>query len=238
MKIAVLGDIHGNIEALKAAYAAALNARADKIFHLGDIGGYAPFVNEAADFLIEHKIDGVQGNYDYNVANDSEHCGCKYEDQIQAELADRSFKWTKEHSTAKTKSFMAALPQSISFDAEGMKVMIFHAAPHKNNIYWFEDRPDKFFMEMAQKSGADVIIYGHTHRPYRKDIEGRVFINAGSVGKPKDGDPRACLALIEIKRISISSEFIRVPYDIEKTALAIIQSGIPPEFAEKLKQAK
>ncbi len=85
MKIAIFGDIHGNIEALRTAYHEAQIIKADKIYHLGDVGGYAPFVNEVVDFLIEHGIEGVQGNYDEAVANEREHCGCKYEDPVQAE---------------------------------------------------------------------------------------------------------------------------------------------------------
>jgi predicted phosphodiesterase len=73
MVIAIFGDIHGNMEALKAAYRA-VELKAEKIFHLGDLGGYAPFMNEVVDFLIEHGIDGVQGNYDDAVANDRAHC--------------------------------------------------------------------------------------------------------------------------------------------------------------------
>ena len=82
MKIAVFGDIHGNIEALRTAHAA-IEDGLDAIFHLGDLGGYAPFVNEVADFLVEHGIRGVQGNYDDAVANDREHCGCRSEDAVQ-----------------------------------------------------------------------------------------------------------------------------------------------------------
>jgi putative phosphoesterase len=236
MKIAVLGDIHGNIEALKAVYERIRAAKADKIYHLGDLGGYAPFVNEVVDFVIGHGIEGVQGNYDYNVAHNSEHCGCKYEDPVQAELADRSFAWTKEHASEKSREYMRNLPSSISFDAEGRRVVLFHASPRKNNIYWFEDRPEKFFREMAEKVKADVLVYGHTHKPYRKDLGGKVFINAGSVGKPKDGDPRACVALLEIKPEGIRSDFLRVPYDVEKTAAAIIASGLPSRLAENLKR--
>ncbi|HEY9247050.1 MAG TPA: metallophosphoesterase family protein [Candidatus Methanoperedens sp.] len=237
MKIAALGDIHGNIEALKVAYDTVMPAGVDRIYHLGDLGGYAPFVNEVVDFVIEHGIYGVQGNYDLNVARDSEHCGCKYEDPVQAELADKSFEWTKQHATRKSKDFMISLPASISFTAEGKQVMIFHAAPHKNNLYWYEDRPDKFFLEMAGKTRADIMIYGHTHKPYRKDIMGKVFINAGSVGKPKDGDPRACLTIIDISKQDVGHEFLRVPYDIEKVVSAIISSGLPPALAEKLREA-
>jgi putative phosphoesterase len=238
MNIAVLGDIHGNIEALKAVYETALARKIDKVFHLGDVGGYAPFVNEVVDFLIVHGIAGVQGNYDYHVAHDSEHCGCKYEDPAQAELADKSFAWTKKHVSDKSREYMRNLPLTISFSSHGKKVVLFHATPHKNNLYWYEERPDRFFLEMAEKTDAEVMIYGHTHKPYRKDIGGKVFINAGSVGKPKDGDPRACLALIDISAEGVTAEFLRVPYDIENVAAAIRASGLPPSFADTLAGAR
>jgi putative phosphoesterase len=238
MKFAVFGDIHGNIEALKAVYEAALSAKAKKIYHLGDLGGYSPFMNEVVDFLVEHGIDGVQGNYDETVANDREHCGCKAEDPVQEEMANQSFAWTKQHASTKTKDYLRNLPFSISFISEGKKVLLFHATPSKNNLYWYEDRPEKFFREMAEKVDAGILIYGHTHKPYRQDISGKVFINAGSVGKPKDGDPRACVTIIEITAEKVNVEFLRVPYDVEKAAQAIAESGLPAYFAERLKEAK
>jgi len=235
MKIAVFGDIHGNIEALKAAYDATMTLKPDKIYHLGDLGGYAPFVNEVVDFLVEHGIDGVQGNYDEAVANDREHCGCKAEDPVQEEMANLSYAWTKKHTSPKSKAYMKSLPTEISLTTGGEKVWLFHATPRKNNLYWYEDRPEKFFLEMAGKGDADVMIYGHIHKPYRKDINGKVFISAGSVGKPKDGDPRACVVMVEITQKVVKAEFIRVPYDVEKVAAAIIESGLPGYFAEKLR---
>jgi len=238
MRIAVLGDIHGNIEALKVAYGAAVAANADKVFHLGDLGGYAPFVNDVVDFLIEHKIEGVQGNYDDAVAHDREHCGCKYENPFQAEMADISFTWTRKHSSERSKEYLKNLPFKLSFSCGSRKVVIFHATPQKNNLYWFEERPDQFFMEMAEKIEADIMIYGHTHKPYRKDIGGKVFINAGSVGKPKDGDPRTCTAIIDITDKDVKSEFLRTPYDIEKVASAITSGGLPAYFADKLREAR
>jgi putative phosphoesterase len=238
MKIAILGDIHGNIEALKAVYDAAMSNNVEKIYHLGDLGGYAPFVNEVIDFLIEHKIEGVQGNYDDAVANDKEHCGCRYEDPVQAEMATRSFEWTKEHATQKSKEYMKGLPFSIAFSVYNKKIRIFHATPVKNNLYWYYEREDDFFLKMAKKADADIIIYGHTHIPYRKDIGNKVFINAGSVGKPKDGDPRACLCILDITPDNVKAEFLRIPYDIEKVVSAIIKSGLPPYFAERLRQGR
>ncbi len=220
MKIAILGDIHGNIEALKAAYAAAVNEKAERICHLGDLGGYAPFVNEAVDFLKERRVEGVQGNYDEAVAEGKEHCGCRYESPLQAEMAGLSFEWTKKRSSPESRDYMLSLPFELSFYAEGRRVKVFHATPLKNNLYWHEEREEKFFREMARRAAADVMIYGHTHLPYRNEIGGKVFINAGSVGKPKDGDTRACLAVIEISTDAVEADFTRVTYDLEKTAAA------------------
>jgi len=91
---------------------------------------------------------------------------------------------------------------------------------------------------MAKKTDADILIYGHTHKPYRKDFGGKIFINAGSVGKPKDGDQRACVALIEVAGEAVKTEFLRTEYDIDKTVAAIVEQGLPPYFAEKLREGR
>jgi putative phosphoesterase len=132
---------------------------------------------------------------------------------------------------------MKKLPTEIVFESDGKRVKLFHATPHKNNLYWFEDRPEKFFREMAEKADADVLVYGHTHKPNKRDFSGKTFINAGSVGKPKDGDPRACVAVIEITSNVSTVDFLRVTYDMEKISQEIISSGLPPYFAERLKKA-
>jgi len=90
---------------------------------------------------------------------------------------------------------------------------------------------------MAAKTDGDIFIYGHTHKPYVRDVHGKTFINAGSVGKPKDGDPRACVAVIEIASGRTTVEFLRISYDVDRVASAIISSGLPSYFADKLKQA-
>lgn len=238
MKIAVLGDIHGNIEALRVAYNATKPEGVEKIYHLGDLGGYAPFVNEVVDFLIEHKIEGVQGNYDEAVANNRAHCGCKYEDPVQAEMTQLSFEWTKRHTSQKSKEYLKSLPFEISFACHSKKVLIFHATPLKNNLYWYEDRPEKFFVEMAEKVDADILIYGHIHIPYRKDVGNKIFINSGSVGKPKDGNTRTCILIVDILPDTVRTDFLRIPYDVEKVAEAIVESGLPLYFAEMLRLGK
>jgi putative phosphoesterase len=234
MKFCVFGDIHGNIHALKAAYRAVMAESVDRIFHLGDLGGYSPFVNEVVEFLMEHGIAGVLGNYDEAVAYDLEHCGCRVEDPVQEQMAELSFKWTKSKVSRKTVEYLKGLPRDITFTRFGRKAALFHAAPHKNTLYWHQERPEKFFLEMAEKVDADILIYGHTHKPYRKEIGGKLFLNAGSVGRPKDGDPRACVLVVTMEENGISTEFIRVPYDVGKAASAIVAQGLPSYFADRL----
>ena len=98
-----------------------MTANVDKIYHLGDLGGYAPFVNEVVEFLIGHGIEGVQGNYDEAVANDREHCGCKAEEPVQEEMAHLSFVWTKGHVSPKSKDYMKNLPPELAFDVRWQK---------------------------------------------------------------------------------------------------------------------
>jgi putative phosphoesterase len=131
---------------------------------------------------------------------------------------------------------MRGLPTERTILVGGKRMKLYHAAPHKNNLYWYEDRPEKFFLEMAGKADADILVYGHTHKPYKKELGGKTFVNAGSVGKPKDGDPRACLTVLDIEPDAVAVDFIRVPYDVEKTAAAIASSGLPPYFAERLRK--
>jgi diadenosine tetraphosphatase ApaH/serine/threonine PP2A family protein phosphatase len=172
------------------------------------------------------------------VANDKEHCGCKYEDMIQAEMATLSFEWTKEHATEKSKIYMKSPPFDIAFSVHDKRVKIFHATPLRNNLYWHKDKDDDFFLHMARKADADIMIYGHTHIPYRKNLNSKIFINAGSVGKPKDGDTRTCVCIVDITHDNVATEFLRIHYDIEKVASAIIESCLPSYFAEKLRMGK
>ena len=104
------------------------------------------------------------------------------------------------------------------------------------NEYVFEDRPVSSFQRIAASSEADIIVFGHIHRPYTKLVDGVLFVNAGSVGKPKDGDWRTCYVVLE-PGAATAVEFIRLPYDIDRAMKAIRDAqDLPIEFAEDLKQ--
>ena len=133
---------------------------------------------------------------------------------------------------------MRSLHPQIRFEQDGQRFLLVHGSPRKMNEYLFEDKPDSTFGRIAAGAEADVIVCGHTHKPYTKQIGETLFVNVGSAGKPKDGDPRACWALIETSSDGVNVDFRRVGYDVEKVARAILDSDLPHEFAGQLREAR
>lgn len=245
MRIALISDIHANLPALEAVLAEIDADRTiDTIYHLGDLVGYAPWPNEVVQLLHDRAIAGVAGNYDSTTATHYKHCGCKYEDPRQEELSHLSYAWTLEHTSEESRRILAALPfrldvRPLGGHAPGPRLILVHGNPVLNTVYWTDDRPDSFSLEMAAQAGAkkgDVIAFGHTHKPWQKTIDGIDFVNTGSVGRPKDGDPRAGYVVLDFDvESSVRVEFRRVQYDVERTASAIIESALPDDFADYLR---
>lgn len=244
MRFALISDIHANLPALEAVLADI--GRRDDIaatYHLGDLVGYAPWPNETVARLRHAQIQGVGGNYDTTVAAGYKHCGCKYEDPRQEELSHLSYAWTLQHVTSDTRAFLASLPFRLDLrpsggHVPGPRVILVHGTPTLNTLYWTEDRPDSFCTQMAAHAGArsdDVICFGHTHRPWHREVDGVHFVNTGSVGRPKDGDWRAGYVLLDLSGSTPAAEFVRVEYDLERAMQGILQSDLPHEFADYLR---
>jgi predicted phosphodiesterase len=195
--------------------------------------------------LREHEIAGVAGNYDSTVATGYQHCGCKYEDAHQEELSHRSYAWTLANTSETSKRWLGALPfrldvRPLGGHHSGPRLILVHGNPVLNTVYWTEDRPDSFAQQMVAQAGAkvgDVIAFGHTHVPWHKEIDGIHFVNTGSVGRPKDGDPRAGYVVLDFAAGNVvTKRFERVMYDVERAYGAIAQSTLPNEFAEYLRR--
>ncbi len=244
IRLALISDIHANLPALRAVLAD-IDQRHDvsAIYHLGDLTGYAPWPNEVIALLRERAIPGISGNYDSTVATDYKHCGCRAETPQEEELAHQSFEWTRSHVTPETKKYLAGLPFRLDIrpfggHVSGPTVTLVHGNQTLNTVYVTEDRPDSFLEKMAASIGAkaeDIVCFGHTHKPWQRVLDGVQFINTGSVGRPKDGDWRACYVLLSLDASGARVEFVRVAYDVEEAARAILESDLPDEFADVLK---
>jgi predicted phosphodiesterase len=244
MRIALISDIHANLPALEAVLADLDAQGVDATYHLGDLVGYAPWPNEVVALLRARGITGIGGNYDSTVATDYEHCGCRYEDPVQEAQAHESFSWTRAAVTPETKAFLGTLPFRLDLrpfggHTAGPTLTLVHGAPTLNTLYWTEDRTDEFCTKMAERAGAvagDVLAFGHTHKPWTRVVDGITFVNTGSVGRPKDHDPRAAYIVLDCKAPRVQVTIRRVTYDVARAASAVRASTLPDDFAAYLER--
>ena len=234
--VAVFGDIHGNIPALEAVLADMDAQNLSPLYCLGDLVGYGTFPNEVIEIIRKRNIPTLMGNYDLGVGNSSDDCGCAYTSKEAEALGKRSIAWSNEHTTADNKLYLRQLVDQIPLQLDRLRVRLVHGSPRKINEYLYEDRPDTTMERLLDMAQADVLLCGHTHIPYHRILpSGRHVINAGSVGKPKDGNPAACYLVLEAMGNNLNVTFRWIPYDIERAALAIEATEMPNEYAEMLR---
>ena len=246
MQYALISDIHANLPALRAVLTD-IDERGDftAIYHLGDLTGYAPWPNEVVALLRERAIPGIAGNYDSTVATDYKHCGCRADTPHDEELSHLSYEWTRSHVTPETKKYLGSLPFRIDIrpfggHLAGPTITLVHGNQTLNTVYVTEDRSDSFLEKMGAALGArpeDVVCFGHTHKPWQRVVGGVEYVNAGSVGRPKDGDWRACYVSLAVQASGVRAEFVRVAYDIDEAERGIRASELPAEFADILRSA-
>ena len=234
MKIAIITDIHSNIFALEAVLKDIENKGIENMYCLGDLVGYGPFPNEVINLIKEKNIPTVQGNYDQSVGEELFACGCDYKDDKVMELGAKSLYWSQENTTDENKKWIRELPEKIEFELEGQKILLVHGSPRKNNEYLYEN--SKELEEIADIINANIMIFGHTHKPFYKQVKGIHMINAGSAGKPKHGNPNATYMIIDVNIDDIKTKMVEVEYDYEKMAKAIEDSEIPSGFADKIRK--
>jgi putative phosphoesterase len=236
-RVAVITDIHANLPALEAALEATERTDVDAVYCGGDLVGYGPHPNEVCALIEERGIPTIYGNYDYAIARDLDDCGCAYRDRHDRELGQRSVEWTLAHTDRRSKDFMRGLPFDLRFDLGADRVRLVHGSPRRVNEYLFADKPAHTFERIAAGADCDVLVFGHTHQPWVREYGGVLFVNCGSIGKPKDGDPRAAFAVLRLDGGWVAADIERVDYDAEAVARQLAPAGLPGEYAEKLLQA-
>jgi putative phosphoesterase len=233
-RIAVITDIHGNLPALEASLDTIDALGIDEIYCGGDLVGYGPRPNDVCALIEQRRIPTIYGNYDYAIGRDLDDCGCAYVTQHDRELGQRSVAWTLANTEQRWKDWMRELPFDLHVPLGDQDIHLVHGSPRKVNEYLFEDKPARLYERLAKAEEAQVLVFGHTHKPWINTYGGVLFVNCGSVGKPKDGDPRAAFAILEVTAVGVEASIERVPYDAEAVAREVEAVGLPSEYAEKL----
>jgi putative phosphoesterase len=235
-RIAILSDMHGNSAATGSVLADIDAARPDEVLCLGDLVGYGAYPNEVIDLVRARNIPTIMGNYDDGVGFDRDDCGCAYKDAGERERGQASLMWTRANVDDGRKAYLRTLATELRREIHGVRLRLVHGSPRRMNEYLFADRDEKSLARIARGADCDVLVFGHTHIPWTRDIAGVRMVNTGSVGKPKDGDPRAAWVLLTVdENGAVSVETRRLDYDIPSMAAGIrAADGLPDHFASDI----
>lgn len=250
MRIALFSDIHANLPALEACFDSIAAHQPDALYCLGDLVGYNIWPNEVIDAIRQRGIPTIAGNYDEGIGANTGDCGCAYKTGEEKAMGNISISFTNSIIRDDARAWLHGLPAHMRVEFrrqdQWLRLLLVHGSPRRVNEYLFEDREEKSLLRMMDQAGADILCFGHTHKPYHKkmkDDSGRYrhAINTGSVGKPKDGDPRGCWVLLNISQQdaaepAVTVAFIRFSYDVEKAARAVEDSLLPDAYAAMLRK--
>jgi putative phosphoesterase len=230
MRIALLGDIHANLPALQAVLEHAAQKEIGAIWNVGDIVGYGSFPNEVIQVLRQTDATSIAGNYDLKVIGFPGK-KAKWRKSKRAEKYI-AFRWAYENLTAANRRYLSRLPEEVRLKIAGRRILLTHGSPASMDEHLTPATPVERLMELAQLGRAEVIVCGHSHQAFTRQVGDTWFINTGSVGRPGDGDPRAAYAILDLNRKEFNIQHYRVEYNITAIVDAIRRAGLPEAFAQ------
>jgi putative phosphoesterase len=233
-RLAIISDIHGNLPALEAVLADIEAQGLTEILHLGDLVGYNPFPNETVALIAGLGITGITGNYDQAVlAQVPDPIGELLNAKITP-MGREIYAWTVQAVTQATREFLAAQPRHRSLARGGWRLLLTHGSPRHIKDYVRPSWPDELIGDLLGEVAEDIVLTGHTHIPAVRQVGGKWLLNPGSVGFPKDGNPRAAYAVLSLGW-EVQVNIRRVEYDLDRTVQAIIAAGLPPKAGADLR---
>ena len=222
--IAIISDIHSNLEALLAVSKDIPNV---PIYCLGDIVGYGANPKEVMKWMREKEVTVVMGNHDYYTsAGDS--------GWFNRDAAD-ALKWTASQLNESEKKYLIKLPRTASITVDGFKIFMAHGSPSDPLHEYVHPETHEYKLGLFLKSlEVDVIALGHTHIPYKWTNGKGTVLNPGSVGQPRSGNPEACYVILTIELNDLRIEHRLVEYNNRAASDKIIRAGLPERFARRL----
>lgn len=236
MKVGLIGDIHANLPALEAVLKHAREREVETIWNIGDFVGYSTFPDEVVKKLREEDVLSIVGNYDLKVLKYRKKKKQWRESKKRKKLI--AIGWAFKNLSKKSRKYLDSLPQERRVKIKGRRILITHASPASNEESLRPDTPEKRFHKLAKLAKADVVIFGHSHRPFSREVDGVLFVNTGSVGRPNDGDPRASYAILRIGKNKLKVKHYRVEYDVERAVAAIKDEDLPKAYGKMLKKGR
>jgi putative phosphoesterase len=231
----LIGDVHANLPALEAVLEDASNRGVSTIWNVGDLTGYGAFPDEVVRRLRKEDTQSVVGNYDLKVLKVKEK---KEEEEEKKEPPEdrNAIKWTYDNLSKKSRKYLKSLPEELRLEAGGKRTLLTHRSPSQGDKQIGHETPDESLRELAHLTDADVIIFGHSHLPFSRQVDGVWFINPGGTGRQDDGDPRASYAILQVNPFEVNH--YRVAYDASIAAAAIRKNGLPEVFAQMILQGR
>ncbi len=200
---------------------AVADSGAEMTIHAGDVVGYNPFPNEVIRVLEAKRVRSIRGNHDRAVVSGDTSRFNAY--------AARAVEWTRGVLTQASQQYLMALPRDMKVEVMGLTLGMVHGSPRDEDEYVYSHQATPYLLEEGE---CDVLIMGHTHVPYVTKTPRGLIVNAGSVGQPRDGDPRAAWVLLDAS--ALSAEVRRVTYDVTSVYEKILRLGLPQMLAERL----
>ncbi|MBE6071981.1 MAG: metallophosphoesterase family protein [Clostridium butyricum] len=229
MKIAVISDIHANIYALINILEDIDSEKVDTIICLGDLVGYGPHPNETISMIRRRNILCIKGNYD-NAVTDNEFSYIR-----ETEINRFSLPWTIEELRVENMSYLKGLPSSLTLKVGNKNILFVHGSPSRINEYLFVDENNT--EEYLNSINEDVLVCAHTHLPAIKEIKDKIYINTGSVGKPKIGRPNSTYCIIEIdNEYNVTTQFKEISYEVKKIIKDMTMLKFPPTLIQSFEK--
>ncbi len=222
MRSAIISDVHANQVALNAVLGEIDSMGINHIISAGDVVGYYPFPNEVIHLFKERRIVGIAGNHDRTVL--------RTQVSSMNPIAGEAAQWTAKELNDSSRNYLASLPPRTHITIGGKLAGLYHGSPRDDVEYVFEEEAEP---ELLKLSGTRLLILGHTHIPYIYRSREGTIVNPGSVGQPRDGDPRACFMVYDSTKDDFTIR--RIEYDIEAVIKSISRAGLPKELGERLR---
>ncbi|NOR78301.1 MAG: YfcE family phosphodiesterase [Methanophagales archaeon] len=227
-KIAIIADVHANLHALNTVMDDARGRGVELFLNAGDFLGYGAFPDEVVQKLSSENVLSIIGNYDLKVLRkEKKKKGGKIKKQKQI-----SFDFAGENLSETSIRFLCSLDREMRIRIGDKSLLMVHGSPESEEEPLTPSTSEERLSELASVAGADIVIIGHSHRQFKREVDGVTFINPGSVGRPDDGDRRANYAILNTNSFYV--DFIKLDYDVEGAADSIRASWLPENFAQML----